>query len=494
MRDFPFFPEQASTFAGQVDLLYFVLVGLSLLFAGVLPFVILYLIVRYHRSSKVDRANAVEGSIMLELTWTIIPLLLVMGVFFWGAFLYVQIRTPPAETLEIYVIGKQWMWHTQHPNGKRENNELHVPIGQPVKLIMTSQDVIHSFYIPAFRVKQDVLPGRYTTMWFEATRPGEYHLFCAEYCGTEHSLMGGRVVAMTLAEYQTWLTTPGEVILPSGSTSSSGSTPAVVSNLGDPMAAAGEQLFTNLGCAGCHRADGAGVGPGLSGLFGIQNQLADGSTVLADENYIRESIINPTAKVAVGYAPVMPASYTNLSDDQLNQLIAYVKSLSASTDSGPPGGATTAPTADGAAQPTAAAQPTMTQVVATATQAATATIAATATPAASQPTTAPVAAAFDANLAAQGQQVFTNTGCGGCHVLGSDGIGPNLQGLIGRTRQFADGSSLVADAAYVRESIVNSTAKVVNGFQPIMPPYSAQLSEEQVTQLVEYIKSLSAGN
>lgn len=488
MRDFPLFPDQASTFAGQVDLLYFVLVGLSLLFAGVLPFVILYLIVRYHRSSKVDRSNPVEGSIVLELTWTIIPLLLVMGVFFWGAFLYVQMRTPPEETLEIYVIGKQWMWHTQHPNGKRENNELHVPIGQPVKLIMTSQDVIHSFYIPAFRVKQDVLPGRYTTMWFEASRTGEYHLFCAEYCGTEHSLMGGRVVAMTLAEYETWLTTPGEVILPSGSTSGA-SAPAVVSNLGDPMAAAGEQLFANLGCVGCHRADGAGVGPGLSGLFGIQNQMADGSTVLADENYIRESIINPMAKVAAGYAPVMPASYTNLSDDQLNQLIAYIKSLSPNADSGAPGATATD-------APTAAAQPTATEVVATATQAATATAAAaTATPVAAQPTaTQAVAGAFDANLAAQGQQVFTNTGCGGCHVLGSDGIGPNLQGLIGRTRQLADGSSLVADAAYVRESIVNSTAKVVNGFQPIMPPYNAQLSEDQVTQLVEYIKSLSAGN
>ncbi|MGQ9481853.1 cytochrome c oxidase subunit II [Chloroflexus sp.] len=195
MRDFPLFPDQASTFAGQVDQLYFFLVALSLIFAGVLPFVILYLIVRYHRSQKVDRSNSADSNLKLELTWTIIPLVLVMLVFFWGAFLYVQIRTPPAHTLDVYVIGKQWMWHVQHPNGKRENNELHVPIGQPVKLIMTSQDVIHSFYIPAFRVKQDVLPGRYTIMWFEATKPGEYHLFCAEYCGTEHSLMIGRVVA-----------------------------------------------------------------------------------------------------------------------------------------------------------------------------------------------------------------------------------------------------------------------------------------------------------
>ncbi len=325
MRDFPLFPDQASTFAPQVDQLYFFLVALSLIFAGVLPFVILYLIVRYHRSQKVDRSNPVDSNLKLELTWTIIPLVLVMLVFFWGAFLYVQMRTPPARTLDVYVIGKQWMWHVQHPNGKRENNELHVPVGQPVKLIMTSQDVIHSFYIPAFRVKQDVLPGRYTVMWFQATKPGEYHLFCAEYCGTEHSLMIGRVVALPLADYERWLATPGPVILPDGSIDTG--RPTVVANLGDPMAAAGARLFTNLGCAGCHAMAGGGVGPSLNGLYGATQKLNDGSTVTADENYLRESILNPTAKIVAGYAPVMPSYQGQISEDQLNQLIAYIKSL-----------------------------------------------------------------------------------------------------------------------------------------------------------------------
>jgi cytochrome c oxidase subunit II len=326
MPDFPLFPEQASTFAGSVDALYWTLIALSLIFGGVLPFIILYLMVRYHRSQKVTRNNQIHGSIPLELTWTVIPLVLVMGVFFWGAFLYLQIRTPPDRTLEIYVIGKQWMWHTQHPNGKRENNELHIPIGQPVKLIMTSQDVIHSFYIPAFRVKQDVLPGRYTTMWFEATQTGEFHLFCAEYCGTEHSLMVGRVVAMRLADYERWLATPGEVILPDGSVGAAG--PVITDAVGDPMAMAGAQLFSSLGCAGCHRSDGAGVGPGLEGLYGTENRISDGNLVLADENYLRESILNPGAKLAAGYSNVMPSYEGQVSEDQLNQLIAYIKSLS----------------------------------------------------------------------------------------------------------------------------------------------------------------------
>ncbi|RRR71271.1 MAG: cytochrome c oxidase subunit II [Candidatus Viridilinea halotolerans] len=329
MRDFPLFPEQASTFAGPVDALYWTLVGLSLIFGGVLPFIILYLMVRYHRSQKADRTNQVHSSLPLELTWTVIPLVLVLAVFFWGAFLYIEIRNPPDRSLEIYVIGKQWMWHVQHPNGKRENNELHVPIGQPVRLVMTSQDVIHSFYIPAFRVKQDVLPGRYTTMWFEATEPGEYHLFCAEYCGTEHSLMVGRVVAMRMADYERWLTTPGEIILPDGSTGGAVASP-LVGAIGDPMVLAGSQLFaTGLGCASCHRNDGLGIGPNLEGIYGTEVRLDNGELVFADENYLRESILNPAAKVATGYANVMPTYDGQVSEDQMNQLLAYLKSLGA---------------------------------------------------------------------------------------------------------------------------------------------------------------------
>jgi cytochrome c oxidase subunit 2 len=488
MTDFPLFPEQASTFAGPIDLLYWVLVGLSLLFGGVLPFIILYLMVKYHRSNqKVSRLNQVHSNLTLELTWTAIPLLLVMGVFFWGAFLYIQMRTPPETSLEVYVIGKQWMWHAQHPNGKRENNELHVPIGRPVKLIMTSQDVIHSFYIPAFRVKQDVLPGRYTTMWFEATKEGEYHLFCAEYCGTEHAKMGGRVVAMSLRDYEQWLVTPGEVILPDGAAAGG---PVTVPGpaLGDPMALVGAQLFSNLGCASCHRDDGAGAGPSLVNLYGNEERLADGSTLVADEAYLAESILNPQARIVAGYQPIMPAYQGQLNEDQVNQLVAYIKSIS---DAGADGGSSTgdsagASTDSGAAPTTAPAAPPAT----------TAPAATQPTPAAA-PTTAPAAPSggaggFDTALAARGETLYANQGCASCHGAGGANgvVGPSLVGLYNTERPLADGSTVLADEAYLTESIANSTAKVAEGYNPIMPPYSGVLSEEQIRELVEYLKSL----
>jgi cytochrome c oxidase subunit 2 len=203
-------------------------------------------------------------------------------------------------------MGKQWMWKAQHPLGKSEINMLHVPVNQPVKLIMTSQDVIHSFYIPAFRVKKDVLPGRYTELWFEATKTGEYHLFCAEYCGTEHSQMIGSVVVMEQLEYERWLS--GNVA-------------------GESMAAAGQRLFEQRGCASCHAGTSDARGPALAGLFGKEVQLEDGRTVTADESYLRESILNPQAKVVAGYSPVMPTFEGQISEEGLLQLVAYIKSL-----------------------------------------------------------------------------------------------------------------------------------------------------------------------
>jgi len=212
----------------------------------------------------------------------------------------------PDNALDINVIGKRWMWKLQHPNGVREVNELHVPVNKPVKLTMTSQDVIHSFYIPAFRVKQDVLPGRYSTMWFEATKTGTFPLFCAEYCGTEHSTMGGYVTVMKPEAYQEWL----------------GGGPAIT------PAKAGEQLFQQMGCATCHAEADTSRGPNLEGVFGSEVQLKGGETAMADEEYIRESIVNPTVKVVDGYAPIMPVTFGNqLSEDELNNLVAYIKSI-----------------------------------------------------------------------------------------------------------------------------------------------------------------------
>jgi len=243
----------------------------------------------------------------LEITWSIIPLGIFMVIFLWGAVIYFHERTPPQGASEVYVVGKQWMWKLQHEEGAREINELHVPVGRDVKLIMTSQDVIHSFYIPAFRIKQDVLPGRYSTAWFRATRPGVYHLFCSQYCGTMHSGMIGQVVVMEPAQYQAWLS--------GGGTTGS-------------LAGSGESLFQQLGCPTCHRSDTQGRGPILDGIFGKPVQLEDGRIVIADENYIRESILSPGAKVVSGFKPIMPVFQGLVGEEQLNALVAYIKSLS----------------------------------------------------------------------------------------------------------------------------------------------------------------------
>jgi cytochrome c oxidase subunit 2 len=243
----------------------------------------------------------------LEIAWSVIPLPITMVIFVWGASVFFAMSRPPQETLNIYVVGKQWMWKFQHLDGQREINELHVPVGRAVKLIMTSEDVIHDVFVPAFRVKADVLPGRYTHIWFQATKPGRYHLFCAEYCGTRHSGMTGEVVVLEPSEYQTWLS--GGV--PEGS-----------------LASTGEKLFQDLACVTCHRGDTQARGPVLQGLFGKTVLLQNGESVTADEAYLRESILNPGARITAGFQPIMPTFQGQISEEQLLALIEYIKSLS----------------------------------------------------------------------------------------------------------------------------------------------------------------------
>jgi cytochrome c oxidase subunit 2 len=303
--NFPLWPVRASTTAGSVDALYIFLVLLSAFMSVAIFLMIAIFALRYRRRDGRE-AEQIEGSNVLEFTWSIVPLGVFMVIFVWGARIFFLERTPPRGAAEIYVVAKQWMWKLQHEEGQREINELHVPVGRDVRMIMTSQDVIHSFYVPAFRIKQDVIPGRYTTAWFRATRPGTYHLFCAEYCGTQHSGMIGQVVVMEPAQYQQWLT--------GGAATGS-------------MAANGQSMFLQLGCNTCHRFDTQGRGPNLVGLFGRQVQLEDGRTMTADENYIRESILNPTAKVVSGFKPIMPVFQGLVSEEQLTALVAYVKSL-----------------------------------------------------------------------------------------------------------------------------------------------------------------------
>ena len=305
VNDFPLWPARASTQAGNVDALYIFLLALSAFMCLAIFTMILVFATKYRRRRGIV-AEQIEGSSALEITWSVIPLVIFMVIYVWGAVIYSHGRTPPRGASEVYVVAKQWMWKLQHQEGPSEINELHVPLGRDVKLIMTSQDVIHSWFVPAFRIKQDVLPGRYTTAWFRATKPGVYHLFCSQYCGTMHSGMIGQVVVMEPAQYQAWLSGGG----------ASGS-----------LAANGESLFQQLGCSTCHRSDTQGRGPNLVGLFGKAVQLEDGRTVMADENYLRESILSPGEKVVRGFKPIMPVFQGLVSEEQLNALVAYVKSL-----------------------------------------------------------------------------------------------------------------------------------------------------------------------
>jgi cytochrome c oxidase subunit II len=303
----PFFPEQASAQAGQVDAIYFFMVAVTAFFSLLIATLLWIFAIRYRRRNDDEIGEAIHGSLALELLWSIIPLGIAMVMFAWGAKVFFDLYRPPVGAMEIYVVGKQWMWKVQHADGRREINELHVPVGRPVKLIMGSEDVIHSYYIPAFRVKADVIPGRYNSMWFTAIKPGRYKLFCAEYCGTKHSGMIGWVTAMEATDFQAWL---------------GGGSPTT-----SPVAA-GEKLFNALVCNSCHTPGAQQRGPALAGLFGKQVELQGGGTVTVDEAYLRESIVNPQAKIVAGYQPIMPTFQGLVTEEQLLQLIAYLRSMS----------------------------------------------------------------------------------------------------------------------------------------------------------------------
>jgi cytochrome c oxidase subunit 2 len=304
---FPLRPADASTIAGDVDHLYFFLTAVTLFFTVLIFSLIFYFMVKYRRRSDDEIPEAVETSTALEVTWTVIPTLICAVMFVWSSSLYFRNSRPPMASTEIFVIGKQWMWHLQHPEGRREINELHVPVGVPVKLTMTSEDVIHDFSVPAFRIKKDVLPGRYSTIWFQATQTGTYHFFCAQYCGAEHSAMIGWVYVMSQSDYARWL--------------------SAGAGQSESMEAAGERLFTQLSCVTCHAKDNGGRSPSLVGLFGHDVTLRDGSTRLADEAYIRDAIVKPNSMPLRGYATVMPSFQGQINEEQLLQLIAYIKAL-----------------------------------------------------------------------------------------------------------------------------------------------------------------------
>ena len=303
---FPLFPPNASSVATEMDLLYLFIVAVSAFFAIVVTALVVAFAIKFKRRHPDDVGKDIHGSLALELTWTIIPFILSMIMFIWGASLFYRLAKPPADAMDIFVVGKQWMWKVQHPEGVREINEMHVPAGRNIRITLGSEDVLHNFSLPAFRVKMDAVPGKWTTLWFNATVPGTYYIFCAEYCGTKHSGMIGQVIVMAPQDYQTWL---------AGGRSSG----SAVEN--------GERLFTELACITCHKADATGRGPSLVWLFGATVTLADGREVTADDNYLRESIMNSQAKVVKGYQPIMPAFQGRVSEEHLLQVVAYIKTL-----------------------------------------------------------------------------------------------------------------------------------------------------------------------
>ena len=319
---FKLVPDQASTLASDVDQLYWFIVGVTAFFGILVCILVIYFAVKYRTDDPLKVGAPITGSIPLELAWSVIPFLISIVIFAWAAQVFFDIYRPPDQTLEIYATGKRWMWKFQHLDGKAEINELHVPIGRPVKVTFTSEDVLHSLYFPSFRTKADAIPGRYSTVWFNATQVGQWHIFCAEYCGTRHSGMIGTVTVMEPAAYQAWL---------SGSEG------------GGTLASRGERLFSELACNTCHINDGSGRGPSLVDKFGSQEQLANGSAIHVDESYVRESILTPQMKVVAGYQPVMPTFQGLVNEESVMALIEYVKSLNSSA-----GGAATAANTAGA--------------------------------------------------------------------------------------------------------------------------------------------------
>lgn len=320
MFQFPLAPEQGSEFAPRYDALFGAITVLTVFFTVAVLATVFFFAIKYRAGSKADRSHPQHENLRIEIAWSLPPLLLGLLIFGWGASEFINLRRPPKNAIDIYVIGKQWMWHIQHPNGVREMNELHVPAGIPVKLTMISQDVIHAFYIPQFRVQYMVVPGRYTYEWFTPSKPGRYYLFCAMHCGTQHSEMGGYVYVMPPQQYSAWLAHGGSLPTP----------------LNQTMEQAGQDMFNQLNCGNCHTGKDTERAPSLYGLMSKQIKLNTGKAVTADDNYIRDAIVNPYVQIVQGYTDTMPSygpqnGKNQLTEEQLESLVAYVKSLTPTT-------------------------------------------------------------------------------------------------------------------------------------------------------------------
>ncbi|MCB0338071.1 MAG: cytochrome c oxidase subunit II [Bdellovibrionales bacterium] len=440
---FRFLPEQASDFAYKVDWLNNWITDLSVFFT-VLIFgaAILFAIIYRRKDGKDHETPQIEGDHRLEILWTVIPTIIVIFIGYYGYAIHREMRIPPSDTLDIHVSARKWTWDFEYANGKKTNSEFTVPVNKPIKMIMRSSDVLHSFFIPSMRVKNDVLPNRYTYVWFRPIKTGTYQTFCTEYCGLNHSAMLAKLHVVSESEYERWLNDNSEEIRRNSMT----------------PAERGQKLYSEKGCNACHSINGTPiVGPTFKGLWNKKEELVDGSSLTVDENYLEESILNPNAKIVQGFAPnLMPAFEGQLSSEEVTSLIAFIKevdsfaqeasSTSDSTDSGSAASDTSV-----SAEDLAAMTPEQ-----------------------------------------RGKHIYETNLCMTCHSIdGSRLVGPSFKGIVGRSGKLADGSSYVADEAYIKHSVLKPNDQVVEGYVPAMPSFEGKLSDDQLNDVIAFMKSLN---
>jgi len=414
-------PAPASAVAGQVDSVFLFILAVGLFFFVITQGALIYFALRYRKrrgDPEEPETPQIKGNVVLEGVWILVPTVLIFAIFAYGYVVFMRMEQPLANATQINVVAKQWLWEFEYPDGRKAINELRLAVGEPVDLVMTSDDVIHSLFIPEFRMKQDILPGRYTHMYLQPEKAGEYQIFCAEYCGAGHSTMLARLVVMEPVAYHEWQEKQEE------------------KGGGAPSTERGEHLVESSGCLACHTLDGtAKVGPSFKGLFGRQVALSDGSTVTADEDYIRESILDPNAKVVKGFQPVMPTFKGTLSGSDITSVIDYLKTLGVE-------GARKAPTSP-----------------------------------------------------ENGRRLVEKFGCLACHTTdGSPKVGPSFKGIYGTTAEMDDASTAKVDETYIRQSVIEPSLKIVKGYKNLMPSFKGRLEEGEIADIAAYIRSLSGGS